>query len=130
MKEIDLGYDPVGSWKNFNPFVRIYVYPKGGISYVVKGGLAACKDYVKKQGKLALMHVYRYQKGKGREKLEFNIPATIVYTTIRLFRSRTYLGALESKHWLLVVCKEHEIVFKKRFRRPPRGWPSCLKPIL
>jgi len=131
MEETDLGYNPNGSWRSSDPFVRVYVYPKNAPPYVVKGGLNECETFVKTRGKFALMHIVIYKNRISRLVLRFNIPSNI--TSIKPYLLRKvykYPGrGMYLKHWELTAF-QNGIAFKKRFRRPPRGWPKCLNKII
>jgi len=135
MEEIDLGYNPKGSWRDFNPFARVYVYPKNSIPYVVKGGKNECEAYVKKQGRWALLHVVIYKHRIGRLVLGFSIPSDTA--SINLYLMRHMFASLRkdgmySKHWELTAYdpQNGKLILTKRFRRPPRGWPKCLNKYL
>lgn len=65
-KEVDLGYNPMGSFKNSNPFTLAFCRTRDHGNVLVKGGVIEAEIYIKENLGPTLV-VYRfYYKGSSR----------------------------------------------------------------
>jgi len=134
---LEFPYEPIGSFRRFDPYVITYIYPKKGHkNYVMKGGINTVREKMDEM-KLgpAVVHKVYYHHGTHWLSMEVSYNERKYPFNIYLMKWRSRSDSdhrFHKKHWELSVHKKGtgENLFSKRYRRPPRGWIKELNQFL
>jgi len=135
-------YNKIGSYRRMDPYSIVFVYPRIGQNYILKGSIIAIKEFIDEKLTPCIAYYQFYHHGESRGYANVHLPDRPVKAHNNL-RVSAYLSShaktddnldFHRKHWKLSVYARdvtcHGCLFKKRYRRPPRGWIKELDQFL
>lgn len=117
---VEFPYSPINSFRRTNPFTIMYIYPRYGHPFVVKGGLNDCDEYLKRFLRPALIHITYWHHGLHRTSIR------IINTSKRIYLMRTFDSNVK-KTMIEIYVSEVGII--KTIKRVPRKWIKELDPF-
>ena len=131
-------YQVIGAWRNANPFVIAFIYPRKGNAYIVKGGFVDVRKYLKTIP-IALVHLsYWHQKRVRKCQMVMGLPENLKVTlTFAHWPSENKIQYSDSfspptiikkvrniKRVGFYIIRDNKLVFYKKLRHAPRCWPK------
>jgi hypothetical protein len=139
-------YNIIGSFRDANPFVIAFVYPRNDKPCVVKGGCNDVEEYIKVNYPIAFVYETMWKEGKSRTNylvvgckkslvIHLVSPRTAMFIAKHSYENnrhydkpiRWHLTVFERKGMYLSSGKP---LFEKYMKKPPRSWIKELDPYV
>lgn len=107
-------WNSIGSWTYTNPYSIIFVYPKDGETYVLKGGLKRVEEKLKEDNRPLGYIRTMYHKGRARGGNHMAF--------LNLGEIKAYIMRPKDK-FQFIIFREGLAIFDKELKRIPRCFP-------